>query len=292
MKRNEATSQILQLVTECCGAVRQRDLRLSRTQRRAVDFLVEHGALVRYHGVIALPGASRPLLEARRYAALVHCSYAAHHYELPAPRSHEIHLAVPRTRSGHLPSVVHREPHLVMPDLHEVPIVPVDVLLARVLQHWQTIDALSALDAALHKRLVTKGDLVSLLQGRTSHAQHARALLELGEGRTRSPLETRARWELLQAGYHLNVGAFLPGVGEVDFIVNGRLVLETDGWAYHSERKQWENDRRREQALATLGWRWLRLTYDDVMAGRTVPLIAQTLAGLERANPRVQPLEW
>ena len=60
------------------------------------------------------------------------------------------------------------------------------------------------------------------------------------------------------------------------------LDLETDGFAYHSSYSAWMRDRQRDQALLARGLLPLRLTYDDVMAGRTVSLVEAALAGFGR----------
>ena len=62
------------------------------------------------------------------------------------------------------------------------------------------------------------------------------------------------------------------------------IDLETDGFAYHSSYSAWMRDRQRDQALLARGLLPLRLTYDDVMAGRTVSLVEAALAGFGRRN--------
>jgi very-short-patch-repair endonuclease len=51
----------------------------------------------------------------------------------------------------------------------------------------------------------------------------------------------------------------------VDFVWPAqRLVVETDGRAYHATRRAFEEDRRRDQQLALAGYRVLRFTWDQV----------------------------
>jgi very-short-patch-repair endonuclease len=45
----------------------------------------------------------------------------------------------------------------------------------------------------------------------------------------------------------------VPGLGRVDMRVDGCLFIELDGFAYHSSRKAFENDRARDLALAMRG---------------------------------------
>jgi very-short-patch-repair endonuclease len=52
---------------------------------------------------------------------------------------------------------------------------------------------------------------------------------------------------------------------ERDFVwPEQRLVIEVDGYAYHSSRAAKQRDHRRDRALTSLGWRPVRFTYEDV----------------------------
>jgi very-short-patch-repair endonuclease len=53
---------------------------------------------------------------------------------------------------------------------------------------------------------------------------------------------------------------------EVDFCwPELRLIVETDGWAYHGTRAAFSRDRRRSVTLTVAGWTVLRFTYEDVV---------------------------
>ena len=48
---------------------------------------------------------------------------------------------------------------------------------------------------------------------------------------------------------------------EVDLVWRDHgLIVETDSWAFHSMRRSFEQDRRRDQRLITAGWRVIRIT--------------------------------
>jgi len=74
---------------------------------------------------------------------------------------------------------------------------------------------------------------------------------------------------------------FPAGSGaEADFVWRVRhLVVEVDGRDVHTTRRAFESDRRRDQRLATLGWRgvrftWRQVTYDPAHAAATLrPLL-------------------
>ena len=55
-------------------------------------------------------------------------------------------------------------------------------------------------------------------------------------------------------------------LGRVDFAwPEHRLVVETDGYAFHADRSSYRADRRRTNALVLAGWRVLRFSWEDVL---------------------------
>ena len=56
----------------------------------------------------------------------------------------------------------------------------------------------------------------------------------------------------------------LIAVGDLVFDA-ARVVVEIDGWAYHSTPDQFRRDRQRQNRLIAAGWRVLRFTWHDVM---------------------------
>lgn len=98
-----------------------------------------------------------------------------------------------------------------------------------------------------------------------SAPRRARRHLELVDGICESGTETML-WHRMQP-YHFPVRrqARIPGIGRVDFLVGERLVIEVDGFEYHSDPKQFEADRRRDARLSARGYRVLRFSYRQVM---------------------------
>ncbi len=55
-------------------------------------------------------------------------------------------------------------------------------------------------------------------------------------------------------------------IGRVDFAwPEQRLVVETDGFAFHADRRSYRADRRRGNALVLAGWGVLRFSWEDVV---------------------------
>lgn len=285
MRRDEASEHLLARI-HFAGALRRRDLALDRTSRRALRDLVEEGAVVERGGVVFAPGTDWPLIACRMLGGLLTCHSALAYYSLPElPHPGTVHVAIPSSRGRVRPLagvVVHREPARWPPGMSP-PVAPPRLLVARMLRCAEEIPAIVVADAALRRGLVSRSELVAMLRSNRSSGPLGRRRLARCREKARSPIESIARLELEDAGHSVEVGVDVPGVGEVDMLVDDRLLVETDGYQFHSSKGDWSNDRRREQGLIAQGRLWVRLTYDDVMSGRTVPVVEAALNGLRRA---------
>ena len=285
MRRDEASQRLLARV-HVAGALRRRDLALDRTSRRALRDLVEEGAVVERGGVVFAPGTDWPLIACRMLGGLLTCHSALAYYSLPElPHPGTVHVAIPSSRGRVRPLagvVVHREPARWPPGMSP-PVAPPRLLVARMLRCAEETPAVVVADAALRRGLVSRAELAAMLRSNRSGGPLGHRRLARCREKARSPIESIARLELEDAGHSVEVGVDVPGVGEVDMLVDDRLLLETDGYQFHSSKGDWANDRRREQRLIAQGRLWVRLTYDDVMSGRTIPIVEAALSGLRRA---------
>lgn len=275
--------ELLARVRGCYGAVRVRDLQPSRSERRHLAELVREGALTKHpHGVISIPGTETAIVLARVHGGLLTCQSAASYYGLPLPAENQcLHLAVPRGRL--LPplerEVVHVEGRLESPSPTEFPVAPLPQALARYLRCAPEASApIMACDAALHAEQVSRAQVAELLQGPGSVG----ALRRLGRtsSRSRSPLETLARLQLEDAGLRVLDGVGIRGVGEVDLLVDGILIVELDGYTFHSDRHQFAKDRWRDRELLRRRLPVARFTRADVLGGRVareVPALLQSI---------------
>ena len=158
------------------------------------------------------------------------------------------------------------------------------------------VEAVAALDAALHKRLLKMSDLVAWLEmhKRFPGNVRLRRALELAEPATESPMETRLRLLLVLAGLprpqvqvplHDDKGHF---IGRPDlYYPEQRLALEYDG-AIH--RETMTADHRRQNRLINAGYRLLRFTAADVLSDpdSVVLLVAHDLPPVRGLNdPRL-----
>ncbi len=132
-----------------------------------------------------------------------------------------------------------------------------------------TVEAVVVCDSALRAGTVTVEELVRALERLPGleGVDRARRVLGMCDPSSGSVLETVLRVRLVRAG----VAGFVtqavlcrrPRTIRVDLCFPAaRLVVEVDGWRWHQDAAR---DQARDNALAVLGWRVLRLSWSDVV---------------------------
>ena len=84
-------------------------------------------------------------------------------------------------------------------------------------------------------------------------------------------------WTLRLAGLSFEDGVEIEGVGEVDLVIEGWVVVELDGYTYHCDEYQFGLDRWRDRRLVARGFLPLRFTRKDVYAHQVVPDVQRAL---------------
>lgn len=224
------------------------------------------------------------------YNACLSCVSAAKFYDLPVATGElpqRTHLSVRHSRGMHFSKLrrfddvcVHWEP-VLSEEEERTHVASIGTVLERVLVCMPLKVSLPMLDAARNRGLYDVSTLAIPPTG--SRLPHLREALSLSSERARSILETVARLQLIDMGLTPQVGVWIEGVGEVDMIILGFIVIEVDGWAFHSSKEQREKDLKRDRELLRRGYVVLRFTYDDVMNGdfaREVPVSVEALRRL------------
>lgn len=98
--------------------------------------------------------------------------------------------------------------------------------------------------------------LKNVLRGDRS-APVLRALREL-DLRAESIVEVDAQHLFRTNGIAFEPQVFLPGIGRVDFLIAGFLIIEIDGHAFHSKRVDMLRDRDRNNSSTVKGFAVLR----------------------------------
>lgn len=224
--------------------------------RRALQHAVEEGRLMRTGRGYVLPGSSPELMAAARHRAAVGCVSALrlHGVEVPGHRE-PVHLLVrsARTLRG---AVVHRAPGGGLIE----PVVPAAVRALRCLDRHS---ALAVVDSVLRRGAAELDELTVAVGSRPGPA--TRWVLRHADSRAESPLESQLRAVLIDAGVPgIDLQVAIAGVGRVDMVIGGWLVIEADGFENHSDRDAYRNDRRRLDAQLAAGLVTLWFSFEDV----------------------------
>lgn len=148
-----------------------------------------------------------------------------------------------------------------------LPAAPITSLLDSVvhaLKCLPTRDALVIAESAVIKGHVQLATLDSCLK--SPREAGARKVVGLIDPRSQSALETVARLLLVEAGYRVEPQFAIKGLGHVDLLVEGRLVVELDGYDFHRDKKNFAEDRRRNNVAAMQGFPTLRFTASDIFS--------------------------
>jgi very-short-patch-repair endonuclease len=253
---------------------------------------VDRGYLYRVHRGVYRVGHTAPLEFDREMAAVLACgtrtvvshSSATYLWALGPRPEGEVHVTGPDRR------------HRLGVRLHRSPVHPADVVRrqgvpvtrpARTLLDFAAIAAPllleRAVEDALRRRLVSRPELeAQLVNGRPGSGPLRRLLArEEGPALTRSEAERRLLALVRAAGLPAPEHNVLVKGIEVDLLWREqRLVVEVDGFAYHSGRAAFERDRVRDARLVAIGIRVMRVTWRQIVHEpvSVVAALAQALA--------------
>lgn len=121
------------------------------------------------------------------------------------------------------------------------------------------------LDSALYTRQLHNWQLDSVFDGQPAHVRELRSRID---SRCESGIETIVRLLLEELGIPFEVQVPFAGVGDVDFVVAGCVVIETDGKLGHVGDTGQLRDYDRDVVLARRGYAVLRFNYSQVMYRR------------------------
>jgi very-short-patch-repair endonuclease len=120
----------------------------------------------------------------------------------------------------------------------------------------QPRNAVATLDSALNGGHIRPDELDADFARLPPRFQTLRGLVD---GRAQSGPETLVRLLARSLGCRVELQVHFSGVGYVDLLVDGWLVIECDSRAFHGDWAAHAKDRRRDAVLAALGYHTLRL---------------------------------
>jgi len=273
-----------QVLAALGGAASWRQLRAAGVGWWALFVALQAGTVLRLRrGAYALPGADPALRAAIQLGGVLACTSAATSLGLPVLVARGIHVIVPRGWSHAALSGVHVHRRDLNP--HERLGVTTS-LLRTVLDCARELpirEALVVCDAALRAGLDEARLRTAATLARGNGAAAIRAVVAMADAGAESPIESCLRLVAQRLGTVVPQ-VWIDGVGRVDLVVDGWLVIEADGFEHHSDRASYREDRRRGNALTLLGYTVLRFSYEDIVHHEDV--VAEVIARVLARGPR------
>jgi len=238
---------------------------------------VANGQLLRVrNGHYALPDTPPRVLQAVRIGGVVGCVTAAALHGLWVEHGPFTHVSMrreasrprsPGDRHRRLTTAnrdgcrLHWSPLLYPNDASSASIGVLDAL-GQIARCRPLLIAVATLDSALNQRKVTIEQLRGLFALLPARCER---MLALADGRSMSGLETAVRLMTLERGWGTEPQVTFAGIGTVDLVIGGCVVVETDGRDWHIGADAEARDYARDAALAALGYTVLRFSYAQVM---------------------------
>ncbi|MWV50629.1 DUF559 domain-containing protein [Rathayibacter sp. VKM Ac-2803] len=244
------------------------------------------GALRRIRrGWYASPAASAEELRAADACGSLTCISLLAEAGAFRPPDERLHLAITsssRPRPDALdPDIVTHWSHRVREAEYRSIRTTREEALAHVAQCQPLEYAVAVIDSCLRLRLIDSGQVARIID---ALPRRLARLATLVDSRAEAGTESITGVRLQLGGIECELQVEIPGLGRVDLVIDGWLILEVDSRAWHDDPRSYQRDRHRDRVAAELGFTTLRLTYADVMHDwpRTLDGI---LAVLARGRP-------
>jgi very-short-patch-repair endonuclease len=293
LTHNMSMNHVLELLTRCGGVASTVTLTSRGANPESIDEAVRRGSLLRLRrGWLSLPDAPADVVRAVRVGGALSCLSVLKRHDIWCANDRRLHIRVPPHaqnlssphdrriplgRPERFGIVVHRSHRADGLDEPDGPVDSFAWALLHSITCQSKIDVIVTLDSALRSGRVSHTELEFLV---AQLPAKFRAYLALTDPNAASGLETKARLGLRRYNIASRSQVKIRGVGHVDLLVGERLVVETDGREWHTKPEAYDADRRRDLALAELGYLVLRLSYDQVMGewDRVVAVIRAVVA--------------
>lgn len=290
-------SAIAELAAGQHGVVSRAQLLAAGIGPNAINTRLRHQRLHRLHQGVYVVGHTALAPLAAETAAVLACGpnallshrTAARLWGLLEGATERIELTVPRAARRRPGLWVHRSRSLGHADArvhHGLPVTSPERTLLDVAEVAAFREVERAFDEAVTLRLATHSSIAAAVE--RSQGRHGACRVQALLARDEEPAFTRSEAE--ERLLALIRGAGLPtpevnvrlGAHRVDFLWReSRLVVEADGYRFHSSPAAFERDRLRDADLTAAGLRVVRVTWRQLSEAplAVVARLAQALAG-------------
>lgn len=225
---------------------------------------VREGSLIRVRrGRYTLPGHNEHILEAARIGGRLDCVSLLSMLGVFVSERHAPHVQLDPTASRRPPPVRGVRRHWRASDA-----AAGDLLVGTVEALVQSVRcqppraAIATIDSAWHLNLVDETDIDDVF---SRLPRRFRVLRPLLDRRAEAGTESLVRLAVRALGCDVRPQVQIAGVGRVDLLVDGWLIIECDSRQFHGGWDEHRNDRRRDLAALGLGYATLRLLAEDVL---------------------------
>lgn len=254
---------------------------LGHVSRRQLDGLVAGGQLlVLRRGVYASAQLAEPIQRAVRAGGRLACISAGESFGLWRPPDPRVHAHFDRAGSRARGEVVRHWWPVV--DAVERTRTGLLDTLAHVVRCQPRPFAVAVLDSAMHEGLVTLAEIDRVLT--RVPARHRMQLATL-DALAESGVESLIRVALMGAGLRCESQVTIPGVGRVDLLVEGRVIVEVDGRRWHNGQQS--RDYARDLAAQAAGFAVVRADYAHAIA-HSDPVVGAVRRALRRPRHLVE----
>ena len=239
----------LEYLVSLGGVARVGLLRANGHSPAAIRQLAAAGASQPRKGVWALPTADPEYLKAILSNGQITCESAARRYGLwLKDKPARLHLATRHCRGRGFV----RHGNTRFPPSEAVPLSAVEDTVIHALTCLPEVDAIAVAQSAMQSFGVPRRLLESELSA--DYYGSARRRLAKADGISESVPEISARLLFESAGLEFRRQVKIEGVGRVDFLIDGWLIVEVNGYAFHSSREDWRKNMARLNAAQVLGY--------------------------------------
>ena len=259
---------VRQVVSDHGGLVATHELYSAGWDRHSLAVAVGNRSLIRVRqGWYGLPDLHPTLVRALRVGGPATCVTGLELHGAWVVRDPNVHARVhphgsrlrdPRNATRRLASgaVAHWRGTGPLPRLILDPVACLDDMLQCSAPEFVA----AAADSVLHQWPHVANRWSALLATASDRAKRNLAMVD---GVCESGTET-VIWQRIGARLGFRRQVTISGVGRVDFLFGERQVIEADGFEYHADRDEFEEDRRRDAVLSAQGLRSLRFGYKQV----------------------------
>lgn len=237
------------------------ELRAAGHARRRITRAVAAGELIRVRrGSYVVAGAHRDHLRAARAGGALGCTSLLASLGVFVHSTEQLHIVVPQGASRLGP-----RPRGVIRHWRRRAESPVVAALAQACRCQNPSMAVATLDSAWHRGLIAEEDLAHIF---SLLPQRYRVLRALVDRSAESGPESLVRLMLRRLACSFRTQVAIDGVGRVDFLVDGWLIVECDSREFHGDWSVRRRDYKRDLAAARRGYTTLRINAEDILYDR------------------------